>query len=106
MPLFLGYESAIEMLCYLRTRDHDTAEWCVPCTKTLPRGAIHGKQGIATMDDEARELLGQLDFLREHLPVLVFLRLDEFPQEMLRLDVQGDGAVVVYGHRTEISAQK
>ena len=60
MPLFLGYESAIEMLCYLRTRDHDTAEWCVPCTKTLPRGAIHGKQGIATMDDEARELLGHI----------------------------------------------
>jgi hypothetical protein len=52
------------------------------------------------------ELLGQLDFLREHLPVLVFLRLDEFPQEMLRLDVQGDGAVVVDGHSTDISAQK
>lgn len=60
MPIYLGYESAIEMLCYLRSRVDDKAEWCKACTKTITRDAVHGKRGIDEMDDEARELLGHL----------------------------------------------
>lgn len=60
MPIYLGYESAIEMLCYLRTRVDDTAEWCVSCSKTITQDAVHGKLELAAMDEEARELLSHL----------------------------------------------
>ena len=76
------------------------------CTKLKEDQQYHVTRMMAAATTGDMELFREFDFLREHLPVLVFIRLDEFPQELLRLDVQGDGAVVVDGHSTVFSAQK
>lgn len=68
MAIYLGYESAIEMICYLRTRQGDDGSWCKACTKTLRNNAVHTKRELMGMDGRAHILL---DNLSRPLHVLV-----------------------------------
>ncbi len=68
MAIYLGYESAIEMICYLRTRVGDDGSWCKACTKTLRKDAVHTKRELMGMDGRALTLL---DNLSRPLHVLV-----------------------------------
>lgn len=54
MPIFLAYETAVEAICYLRTREHDDTAWRKPSRKTSIYDAISTKR-------ELRTLLAELD---------------------------------------------
>lgn len=68
MAIYLGFESAIEMICYLRTRAGDNGSWCKACTKILQNNAVHTQHELMSMDKTALSLL---DNLSRPLHVLV-----------------------------------
>lgn len=72
MAIFLSHESAIEMLCYLRTLMITAPEeradgravyysgWCKACNKKLTSDAIYAKRQLSSLNEDARELLSNL----------------------------------------------
>ena len=59
MPIYLAYETAVEAICHLRTREHDDTPWRKPSRKTSIYDAIHTKRELKALMKRLEELAGE-----------------------------------------------
>ena len=57
MPIFLAYETAVEAICYLRTREKDDTPWRRPSRKTSIYDAIHTKRELTELRTSLEDYL-------------------------------------------------